>query len=316
MHGWSEVAAAATWRRLLATAGRSALQQGWAYGAAIEASGHKVCRLAWQASGTTWALAQLLRRRLPLGLGVVLILRGPIMPGIPTDTGPDAETERRMIRALTPWTGRAPLVWQPDDGRAAPRRADARRVWTGASTVLLDLEPPLAAIRSTLHGKWRHMLKRAEAEPLRLHAGGPGRRLDWLIAETERQRRQRRYAGPTPAFTRYLAEAGEADTLCLVAEHQGSPVAGMLLCRHGQSATYQMAATTTEGRRLRAHHRLLWAGIEALKEQGCTTLDLGLVDTESNPGIARFKLGTGAKPLTLAGSYLLPPRLGGGARPE
>jgi hypothetical protein len=314
MPGWAEVADAAAWRRLLATAGRSALQQGWAYGAAVAAGGHAVCRLAWRDGETSRAAAQLLRRRLPFGLDVALILRGPIML-TPADALDD-DAECRLIRSLVPWIGRAALVWQPDDGHAAARRAGARRVWTGASTVLLDLAPPLAAIRAALDGKWRNMLKRAEAEPLRLAVGTGGWQLDWLVAETERQRRQRGYAGPAAAFTRRLAAAGGAESLCLLAQHRGAPVAGMLLCRHGRSATYQMAATTAEGRRVRAHHRLLWTGIELLKEQGCTTLDLGLADTVTNPGIARFKLGTGAKPLTLASSYLLPPRLGARLRKE
>lgn len=308
MRGWREIGSAMRWRALLAEAERSALQQSWAYGAAIEAAGHGVVRLAWQAGGTTLALAQLLRRRLPLGLGVVLVLRGPVRFGA-VDEPPGHElVEERAMRALAPWAGRAAVVWQPDDGRAAGRRAGMPRVWTGASAVLLDLARPLTELRAGLHGKWRNRLKRAEAAGLRVRAERCGPRLDWLIGETERQRRARGYAAPSPGFTRSLALAGGGEALCLVAEHGGEPVAGMLFIRHGRSATYQMGATTTAGRRLHAHHLLLWTGIERLADAGCATLDLGLADTVTNPGIARFKLGTGGTPLTLAGSYLAPPR--------
>jgi hypothetical protein len=33
-------------------------------------------------------------------------------------------------------------------------------------------------------------------------------------------------------------------------------------------------------------------------------VDLGTIDTDRSPGLARFKLGTGAIPRTLAGTYL------------
>jgi hypothetical protein len=42
----------------------------------------------------------------------------------------------------------------------------------------------------------------------------------------------------------------------------------------------------------------------ALKERGVRRVDLGTVDTDQSPGLARFKLGAGGVPLTLAGTYL------------
>ncbi len=312
MPGWQELSLRSSWCWLLGSAGRIAVQQSWAYGEAVAAAGHAVCRLGWQEGATTRAVLQLHRRRLPLGLTAALVLRGPVWLA----AAPDPTLEDRLMRALAPWTGRTALLWQPDDGSVRGRRAGVRRLWTGASIVLLDLAPPLDRLRAGLDGKWRNMLKAAEGTGLTVRIDRSGPRLDWLVAEAERQRLARGYAGPAPAFTQRLAAASGADCLCLTGEADGTPVAGMLLVRHGPSATYQLGATTALGRRLRAHHRLLWAGIGALKEQGCTTLDLGLVDTVSQPGIARFKLGSGGRPLTLAGSYLLPPRLGGGAPPE
>lgn len=306
MCGWSEVTEAADWQRLLALAERSALQQAWAYGAAIEMRGHAVCRLVWQQAGERSALAQLVRRRLPVGSGLALLLRGPIW----LDGVASVEREASALAALARRWRQAVFVWQPDDAEAAGRRAGCRRVWTGSSTVFLDLTPPLEALRCRLHGKWRNMLRAAEAAPLRIETAAGGRHLEWLLAETERQRRERRYAAPGPDFTRNLAmSAGPSAALTLVATRAGQPVAGMLFLRHGGTATYQTGATTADGRALRAHHRLLWQAMTRLKDEGCRWLDLGLVDTVANPGIARFKLGSGAVPMTLAGSYLRPPDL-------
>ena len=57
------------------------------------------------------------------------------------------------------------------------------------------------------------------------------------------------------------------------------------------------------GRKANAHNLLLWRGIDYLKKLGIERLDLGGVNTRVHPGISRFKLGTGGRPLTLAGTY-------------
>jgi lipid II:glycine glycyltransferase (peptidoglycan interpeptide bridge formation enzyme) len=40
-----------------------------------------------------------------------------------------------------------------------------------------------------------------------------------------------------------------------------------------------------------------------LAERGVQQLDLGGVNTQSNPGLARFKLGAGGRVVTWAGTY-------------
>jgi lipid II:glycine glycyltransferase (peptidoglycan interpeptide bridge formation enzyme) len=57
------------------------------------------------------------------------------------------------------------------------------------------------------------------------------------------------------------------------------------------------------GRKSNAHNLLLWRGIDYLKKAGIERLDLGGVNTRDLPGISRFKLGSGGRVLTLAGTY-------------
>ena len=59
-----------------------------------------------------------------------------------------------------------------------------------------------------------------------------------------------------------------------------------------------------QGRWHNAGTLLLWRGLLALRGRGVARLDLGGIDTRRAPGIARFKLGTGATPYALAGTYL------------
>ena len=80
-------------------------------------------------------------------------------------------------------------------------------------------------------------------------------------------------------------------------------VAAMLFLRHGRLASYYIGWADEAGRKLNAHNRLLWQAMVALRQQGVTDLDLGGINTHDLPGISRFKLGTGGRVLTLAGTY-------------
>jgi len=292
------------WRRLLASAEHPALQQSWGYGVAVAGQGHAVVRAVLHDGERCLALAQVVRRRLPCGWGVGLLLRGPVWL-----EAPDAERETVAIDRLRAALGRTLLVWQPDDADAGERRAGWRRVWTGPSTAWLDLTPPAALLRSRLDAKWRNRLVQAEATSMSAIEAVGGSDFEWLVEANERQRLRVGYRGPSAGFIRALAAAGRRGMMALIARHEGAPVAGVLLARHGRAATYYAGVTTAAGRQLRAHHRLLWEGILRLQRAGCTALDLGGIDTVTSPGIARFKLGLGATPLTLAGSYLVAPRL-------
>jgi hypothetical protein len=297
------------WRRLLATAERPALQQSWGYGVAVAGQGHAVARAVLDDGGRCLALAQVVRRRLPFGWGswggwgLGLLLRGPVWL-----EAPDAESEAMAIDGLRAALGRTLLVWQPDDDHASERRAGWRRVWTGPSTAWLDLTLPAALLRSRLDRKWRNRLVQAESTSTSAIEAVGGSHFEWLVEANERQRLRVGYRGPSAGFIRALAATGRRGMMALIARHEGAPVAGVLLARHGRAATYYVGVTTAAGRELRAHHRLLWEGVLRLQRAGCTALDLGGIDTVSNPGIARFKLALGGAPLTLAGSYLVPPR--------
>jgi lipid II:glycine glycyltransferase (peptidoglycan interpeptide bridge formation enzyme) len=48
---------------------------------------------------------------------------------------------------------------------------------------------------------------------------------------------------------------------------------------------------------------LLWEALAYLQAMGIEVLDLGGVNTHDLPGISRFKLGTGGRVTTLAGTF-------------
>ena len=81
-------------------------------------------------------------------------------------------------------------------------------------------------------------------------------------------------------------------------------VAGMMFLIHGEAATYHVGWNSDAGRDLHAHNLILWRGIEALRERGVRLLDLGGVNTIRSAGIARFKMSTGGRVVTYAGTFI------------
>ena len=48
---------------------------------------------------------------------------------------------------------------------------------------------------------------------------------------------------------------------------------------------------------------MLWQAMDLLRQRGVVQLDLGGVNTVSGAGIARFKIGTGGRVVTLCGTF-------------
>ncbi len=298
------------WERLLRRAGKSGLEQSWSYGEAMtRCSRQNVARAVITCGDRALALVQVFGRRLgPLGR-LQRILRGPVW----LDDELDAPTRGEVLRAIKRGSGlrrRAPLLWLPElpeapESEALMRALGSRRMVTGYSSLWLDLARSEAALRSGLHVKWRNALKAAERQGLKVKSDHGGRRLAESLAHYDRFRRRRRFAGPSGAFIAALAEAGQhgREVLHLGAETGGELRAGIVLVRHGATATYYAGWASPEGRRDKAHNLLLWRGLLALKAGGTRWLDLGGISPTA-PGVARFKLGLGGELFTLAGTYL------------
>jgi len=78
----------------------------------------------------------------------------------------------------------------------------------------------------------------------------------------------------------------------------------MIFLLHGDRATYQIGWRDREQAPPSAHHLLLWEAAKYLAQKGFHQLDLGTIDTATTPGLARFKLGSGARARALGPSLL------------
>ena len=284
------------------------LQQSWAYGQALQQLGVGVHRAMLHDGERLMGLAQFQCRRLAFYIGLASCSRGPVWA---PESAP--EWRRQAYRALKrdiPTRGWRATVFSPEQPPDALDLEEVRglqRVMTGYSTAILDLTQPLEALRAGLDGKWRNRLVRAEALPgLQVPVRASPKDLQWLL-ERENQQRQTRgfHALPTDFIQAYIGCHAHREQAFLVASAvQGKQTLGsMLFLIHGAGATYHIGWADEAGRQANIHNLLLWRAIAALQAQGIRQLDLGGVNTRALPGISRFKLGTGARLLTLAGTY-------------
>lgn len=176
------------------------------------------------------------------------------------------------------------------------------RLLSPAQVARLPLTPDWLSRAS---GKWRNQLRHGRA-----HAPSPvqSRSFDaaadlWLLHMAQRMARKRGYRDLPPAFTLSFARTHPGAARIFLLRDCADVVAAVLILRHGRAATYHIGWSSPAGRAYNAHRLLLAEASDWLRERGCKRLDLGTIDTVGAPGLARFKLGMGARAVALGGSW-------------
>jgi hypothetical protein len=290
------------------SAQRGALQQSWAYGDALTSLGVNMRRAMVFEDGRLVAIAQFMCKRVLGYISLASCTRGPIfLPEL--SPAQRADIYKRLRQSIPLPHLKVPL-FSPDctgDELNPLQTRGLSRVMTGYATVLLDLTRPLATLKEQLEGKWRNRLNKALANAkLRLHVQPSLKRCEWLLGQEQAQRDAKKFHGlPTNFVQAYIAAVADPRQAFVVAyaELGKNSVGGMLFLIHGRVASYHVGWADDEGRQLNAHNALLWQAMDYLQGQGIEVLDLGGVNTHDLPGISRFKLGTGGRAVTLAGTY-------------
>jgi len=272
-----------------------ALQQSPVFGAALTRLGLSGQIVALEDRGNVVGQALVMVRNLgPLGrLG--LISRGPHW------LIEDPRARARALRALSPMGLRMIESEQPCPSL---RLAGYRQVMTPAHVATLDLTCP-TGLEVGLHPAWRGSLMKARRAGLEI-TGAPFHPVHdlWLLEEERGMQLRKRYRGWPLSLTFAMAEANRQSLTLFTARKAGVTIAAMLFARHASMATYLTGWTGAAGREACAHHLMLMDAASWLASQGHASLDLGTVDTEAAPGLARFKIGCGAKVRPLGGSWL------------
>jgi lipid II:glycine glycyltransferase (peptidoglycan interpeptide bridge formation enzyme) len=289
------------------SAAAAPLQQDWAYGSSLMMLGVPVLRARIFQDQELVGQAQFIVRKWG-GLGsMALCTRGPVWTK-PLSVAEEAAAYAALKKSL-PLTGIRFMVVTPEvpEGQVHGLKP-MRRIMSGLSTVMLDLTPTLEQLRAQLDRRWRHRLVGGESSEMSIHRVGTNvGQYRWLLDAEIQQRTDKKLEGlPVPFFDNYVHSRKQPsqNILTLRADVGRDRIAAMMFLIHGTAATYQVGWTSDKGREMHAHNLILWKGIEELKARGIRMLDLGGVNTIRSAGIARFKMSTGGKVLTLAGTYI------------
>lgn len=297
------------WNDLLARAQRAAFQQDWAYGAVLSSARVRVSRLVVFDQERPIAMAQIIIRSFWGMFEVALLTRGPLWL---EDLSPEIKQDIfHEIGKHFPRRQRKFLFFTPEEYEAEFFVNDQhiRQVITGYSTIMLDLSQGEEALWAALYSKNRNMIRKARKNSVEIFMGDHTHPYtDWLLQKEKKQQKDKKYQGlPVNLVTAY----GEKNCLkravltvfAFVAD-ETAPVAGALFLLHGNNATYHIGWNGKEGRKVNALNLILWRGMCELKEQRVQKLDLGGLNTDVAPDIARFKLGFGGQVKPLIGTFL------------
>lgn len=307
-----DAADADQWRRWSTAAGQSNLLQDWAYGIAkAEETGWRLRRIVFSRRGAEpLAIAQLLERRVAGVLTLRRLNRGPMFVGPASDearaavwraTAALGGARTGTVMSITPeaeMSGAAlttllRLGFRPS-GRAQP--------W---ESVWLDLSPGLDALRRSLHKEWRNALSASERAGLVAEISTTDESFDWLMVQYRELMAEKHFVGPSIPLLRSLRRhAADGHLFVVRALKESQPIAGILVGRHGDAATYMLGCNGPLGRTNKANHFLLWQALGELRRAGVGWFDLGGLSEAHTPGITAFKLGMGGERYELVGDFL------------
>lgn len=327
----TEVTDGVAWDSALLSLPNPHILQSWAWGAFKSRHGWNATRLLFQEQGQTVAAASVLERKLPrLPVSVLYVPKGPAV---------DWQDSARVQALLEDLAGIArqrgalfvkidPDVCYSEDAPSfSPRPACAPQVarslegwrWRFSSeqiqfrnTVLLDLARPEDDLLETMKQKTRYNVRLASRRGVTVRVGTTADLLTLYQLYEETAQRDGFVIRPpayyADAWGSFL-ETGLAHLL--LAEVEGTAVAGLVLFTFGPTAWYMYGASSDRQRQHMPNHLLQWEAIRWAKKAGCALYDLwGAPDHlhKSDPmwGVYQFKLGLGGELVQGLGAWDLP----------
>ncbi|MBI1364004.1 MAG: peptidoglycan bridge formation glycyltransferase FemA/FemB family protein [Proteobacteria bacterium] len=296
------------WSAVLENLPRSAVEQTWAFGEAVRIHARRQIRRGIIVhNGQDIGLLQAQGRQMgPITFW--LLARGPaFIADTPKEV---SDTAHKLTCDAFPIRKGDILLWMPektDSPQSYAEMADLgkRQLITGYHSAWLDLKKTEEEILEKAHSSWRRNLKTIQKKGLKTQLNHTGKTLTWLLEQADAHRKSGGYSGTSGAFAHLVSglTSQRGDVITLTAAIENTPVAGMLFLKHGTSATYYIGWNGESGRKLNAHHLLLWEAIKELKKRGVTWMDLGGINTDDATGVAHFKLGIHPEVYSLAGLF-------------
>ncbi len=248
--------------------------------------------------------------RLPLGMSIAYIPRGPAGVGRWVDFWPQVDELCRKERAV--FLRVEPDIWQPVPEDFAqdhlPGFIETAQTVQPPRTIIIDLQQDEEEILMAMKSKTRYNIRLAERKDVVVNPSD----------DVDTFHRMMIHTGKRDAFGVHSREyyqraydifAPSGGCVLLIAEYDGQPLAGLMAFAHGDTAWYFYGASTDEERNRMPTYLLQWEAIRWAKSTGCKFYDLwGVPDypehalegtfldrTDGLWGVYRFKRGFGGQ---------------------
>ena len=270
-------------------------------------------RFGWEAHPVieSEAGALVLVRRLPLGLSLAYIPRGPV----PASDFSMAQL-LPTLDMLLPSRRVVALLIEPDLPDSEPVRTGLTRLNLQAGrlsvqpprTIVVDLTGSEDDILARMKQKTRYNVNLAKRHGVLVRAGDDTQAFYALMQETTERDE---FAAHSPAYYEAAFELFSANdrVQLLFAEKAGHPLASLMVFTMGQRAWYFYGASSSESRQQMAPYLLQWEAMRWARSRGCTSYDMWGVPDLDEPalesgfasrsdglwGVYRFKRGFGGR---------------------
>lgn len=305
---------ARAWDEFVATRGGHILQSS-AWGELKTRFGWAAQRLALTRGDTLIAGAQILLRRLPLGLVFAYVPRGPVVD--PADQSASAalfDALRNAAKSRRAFALKIEPNWLdlPSSNLQLPTSnfqfptSNLQSLISNSiqprTTIHLDLTRDLDTILAQMKPKWRYNIRLAARKGVSVREGSAAD-LATFYRLLQMTRARDQFAIHTEAYYRAAFELFTARDYArlFVAEYARAPLAMIFVTAFGGEAIYLYGASSNEHRARMPNHALHWAAIQWAKARGCARYDLwGLgATTDANAytahGLYQFKQGFGGR---------------------
>lgn len=251
-------------------------------------------RVALDHRGEIVAGAQVLFRRLPFRLGTMAyVAMAPLL------TQPDQrvplweaidQTARQRSAAFLKWEpglyapGDAPHDFERYGFRESPQTIQPPR------TIVIDISGSDDAILSRMNQGTRRKIRQSQKNDIRYYEADR-EDVSKFAAMMQVTGSRNAFGVHEPAYYALAYDLYVPDHAALIlAEHDGEPLAGIMVFSLGEWAWYLYGASSDSKRNLMAAYGVQWAAIQWAKQRGCTRYDMwGIPDAEPDQLEAEFE---------------------------
>jgi lipid II:glycine glycyltransferase (peptidoglycan interpeptide bridge formation enzyme) len=288
---------------------QGSLQQSWKYGQAFSSLGLTTHRaVIYRPDGCFVGVAQFQCRRFAGYLTISSCCLGPVWCDEISIT--EKNLALKKLKEEIPVKHLRVTLFSPDNiyEDFCPRiMSGFTKVMSGPSTSRLDLCASTENIRSNFSVKWRNRLVSAENQSNVVKFCNGINEIEWIITKELEQRIQSKFYGLPKEFIVSLLGSGDLNSphfLLAIGYKSKIPIAGMLFLIYGHRSTYFIGWSDHEAKKMNLNNLVLWESVKELKRYGIKNLDLGGVNTESLPGISRFKMGMNGQIISHPGTFI------------